>query len=274
MPLSIKDTQHSPSTLYHVGKIEDILKSDLPPEALQKTYHAKDFKYGFELATPSKNLASLGEAIMVGGLCYANSSDAHAKEYMHTLSGEAFKAAGVFIIPHEAKPSHKVTFTDNKPLSVLEFYAKLYNAVNHPFAFTGLLEFSTLYANAICKAPINHHSIFEHKPEFYNQPEVHHHNVSAFIMGVVANLNQAEGLDLNLSAVLYRNPFDKADNLNHHAHILTLKDKPQTTADIESTLADRVLHLLAEGSAISAFHGEIYTIGMIKAWESSYAKSC
>lgn len=266
MPLSILATSNPVSTLYHVGKIGDILKSDVSASALQKAYHAKDFKYGFELATPAKDIASLGEAIIVGGYCYTNSSDQHSKDYMHTLRGEAFKAAGIFIVPNDAEPSHLVDFKDTDVLSVLDFYSALYQKAAQPFAFAGLIEFSHLHANAICKAPINHHPIFENKSEFYNLPDLQTDKTSAFIMGVVADLNQAETLGLDLSAVLYHNPFDKAVGLSHHAHVLTLKSKPSQITEVQPQDADRVLHLLAEGSSISAFHGEIYTIQTIQAW--------
>ena len=89
MTVSIQATGQGPGILGHIGSVEDVIAANLSPEMTAKRYRAADFAMGFELATP-KSLSSMGEAVLVNGFCFANSTDQMSEEYDKTISGKEF----------------------------------------------------------------------------------------------------------------------------------------------------------------------------------------
>ncbi|MGV8119442.1 MAG: hypothetical protein AB2L14_06720 [Candidatus Xenobiia bacterium LiM19] len=248
--------------LGHIGSVTDVIAARAPEALISRKFKAADYKYGFELATP-RDVNSLGEAQMVNGICYANSTDSSSPDYNRTISGPEFVTSGLFLVPHGVKPGCRVKYeAGDSPLLLMDFYTWLYQRLRQPAAFVGVVEFADFHAAAIGKAPVDGKAIFEHKEAYYPFPEIRSNSVPAFIMGAFTDYGEAHLAEINaqLEVVLYRNPFDAASALSHHAHVLTLKHKVERIEDIGPDKADRVLHLFADGTAIRTITADIYTI--------------
>lgn len=261
MGLLVHETGNGPTELGHIGSVIDVIRATLPQEVTSKRYNAKDFKMAFELATP-KSLPSLGESVIVNGYCYATSADATSLEYGQTISGQEFTTGGIFIVPLEALPSHRVEIDEKK--SMIDFYNELYAQVAHPFAFGGIFHFSTFHGVAIGKAPIDGKEIFLHKSSYYPFPEVRVENVYGFVMGAMTNFQGHEKINDELKAVLYKNPMDTSSDLVHHAHVVLLKKKVEKIEEIVPSIVDQTLHLFIEGTEIQSGKAEIYTVARVK----------
>jgi len=216
---------------------------------------------GFELATP-KNLASIGEAVIVNGLCFANSTDHASEKYNHTISGKEFTSGGMFLIPKEARPSHLFKVTEK--ISMLDLYNKLYQEIAHPLVLAGIFYFTDFHGTAIGKPPINGHNIFTHRQEYYPNPDVYVKNTWGFVMGAITNFDIPAELNEQLKTVLYRNPMDAKSALVHHAHVLLLRKKIERFEEIVPSIVDRVLHLFIDGTAVLSGKAEVFMIGGVK----------
>jgi len=262
----LTSTNHGPCQLGHIGTVVDVIAGRLPTELAQRKFKANDYAYGFELATP-QDAASLGEAIMVNGMCYSTSTDKDSNTYAKLLTGPEFITSGMFLIPHTAKPSHHAKFIATAgSLNLLDFYSYIYQKIQRPLVFVAVIQFSNLHATAIGKAPIHGVNIFDNSKEYYCNPEINQTQVNAFVMGAMTDYKTKQYAEVNkaLEAVLYRNPFDENTGLTHHAHILTLKQPVDDIAAITPALADRALHLFVEGSTVQTLSAAIYTVNSLK----------
>jgi len=228
-------------------------------------FPATEYLYGFELGSPQET-SSLGESILINGICYATSTDTTSADYNLTIHGSDFVTGGMFLFPRGAEPSHTATFTaSNSLLSLSDFYWEIYETTKQPTAFVALLDCACFHGTAIGKPPIDGKPIFEHKDEYFPHREIQATNVSALVMGVFTDIEDPRLYKVNgqLESVLYQNPFDSDPLLSSHAHALTLKRPAHGFAEIKPDLVDRVLHLLISGTAIRSLTAQIFTIGEV-----------
>ena len=199
----------------------------------------------------------------MNGTCYATSTDEHSPDYNHLIYGADFMTGGLLIIPLGVKPSHHVTFEpDASPLSLVEFSSKLFATVGRPVAYVGIAECASLHGTAIGKPPVDGKPIFDFRAEYFPNPETHATNVAALVMGVVSDYREPSLREVHaqLEAVLYRNPFDSGSALSMHVHALGLKRPVSRTEDIVPALADRAMHLFANGTAFRSIRVDAFTI--------------
>jgi len=263
--LAIETTGHEAVKLGYIGSVADVLNARLPDTLSSRTFLATDYSYGFELASP-RDKYSLGEALIVNGICYATSSDITSPDYNHTIYGRKFVTGGMFIIPQGAEPSHKGTFKANGSLlTLMNFYTEIYEAIKQPVAFVGIVECDSFHGTAIGKPPIDGKAIFDYKKEYFPNPEIQSNNVTAFIIGVFTDYKEPGLSEINkqLEVVLYKNPFDSGAILSNHAHVLTLKQPVNRIEDIRPDLVERALHLFADGTVVRSLHADIYTISCL-----------
>lgn len=261
MGLTIEPTSAGPAVLAHIGFVEDVIAAKIPEEISSRRYEASDFSMGFELASP-KGLASLGEAVLVNGYCYTCSTDRSSKEYDHTIFGKQFIPGGMFLIPKDAKPSHR--FRVDEKLSMEAFYQKLYGHLSHPLAFAGIFHFADFHGIAIGKPPVNGRNIFTHKDEYYLIPDVRVKDRWGFVIGAASNFTGFEKINEQLKAVLYKNPMDATSSLINHAHVLLLKKKIERFDQIAPAVVDQTLHLFIDGTSMIAGEGEIFLVAGMK----------
>lgn len=259
---AIETTGRGAARLGYIGSVIDVIAAMLPDNLSSRKFKAADYAYGFELATP-RDRYSLGEALIVNGICYATSTDKGSPDYNHTIFGPEFITGGMFLIPEGLEPSHRVRYeAGSSPLSLADFYAEMFKSLKQPSAFVGVIEFAHFHATAIGKPPIDGKNIFEHKTDYFPHPEITGNNVSAIIIGAFTDYGEAKLSEINrqLEVVLYKNPFDAGSILSNHAHVLTLKQPVGRIEDCRPENADRTLHLFADGTSIRSIHAEIYTI--------------
>lgn len=259
--LKIKSLSAKPSRLAYIGSVVDVIKAYLPKNLENKRFSAKDFAAAFELGTP-KDKHSLGECIALNGQCYTTSTDKNSPDYYKMIHGDSFMTSGIFILPKNNQPTYQLQQNFSKASDVLSLYEQIYKTVKQACAFVGTVKFEDFHSTAVCKAPIDGRNIFEHKAEYYAEPELREKNVIAFIMGVMADFADTEQAQVNkeLEVVLYRNPFDVSQALTHHAHILTLKNSVEKWQSIKPEDAQRSLHLFADGSTIKEINIDIFAI--------------
>ncbi len=269
MSIKIQETGHGFSMAHRIGTINDVIGARISSEISSKKLKATDFSYGFELASP-QDAASLGEAVIVNGKCYATSTDKTTPEYHQVISGEEFVTGGLFCIPHAAKPSHHVSLTQGaSSLSFNDFYLEVSRQINSPFAFAGLFHFEALHAIALSKPPIGGQNIFENKSEYYANPEIYEKDVEGFVIGIVTQNQEVADKDLQteLETILYRNPLDAESKLIHHAHLVTLKKHIRKIEEITPEIVDKCLHLFIDGSQIDSMQADIYSINRVTEWK-------
>lgn len=263
--LAIETTGLGAVTLGYIGSVADVLAAKLPDTLSNRIFCAEEYAYGFELASP-RDKYSLGEAVIVNGICYATSSDKTSPDYNNTIFGREFVTGGMFIIPHDVEPSHKVTFKANgSSLPISDFYSGLYDAVKQPAAFVSIMEFASFHGTAIGKPPIDGKAIFDHKKEYFPNPETITQNVTAFVIGVLTDYEEPglSEIKRQLEVVLYKNPFDSGSALSNHAHVLTLKQPVNEIEEIRPDLAEKTLHLFTDGTALRSLHANVFTIGRL-----------
>lgn len=254
-----------PITAGHIGSVADVIAGHVPRALANTRFFARDYQYGFELASPI-DISSLGEAVIVNGYCFANMTNQESSEYMKTISGQDFVTTCVFLVPLRARPSYRIDIDFAKPLSLGVFYERLYQQINHPFVFAAFISFRKLHAAAIAKAPVYGENIFDNKNGYYPFPEQYLDSREAFLIGAVADFHDHANplLQKSLEVVLYNNPFDKKSALISHAHGITL-DKPlKTVHEIIPDIVEDALHVFAEQSILTSIHGEIFVIDSIE----------
>lgn len=262
----IQSTGSPPCKGKFVGHIQNVIEADIPKELFENWILARDIEFGFELASP-KGKESLGESVIVNSLCYTTSTDQSSQDFYQVISAPEFITGGMFCLPKASKPTH--TWFEEKltsPLSFQEFYEKSYATIAKPFAFVGFFTFSHFHGIAISQPPINQKNIFEHKKEYFNQPEVKLKHQYGFVMGVVANFNQIQDKELKegLSSVLYQNPFDQEVSLDHHAHCLLFDKRIDHYQEIKPKHVNKCLHLFVDGTTIESMEVEFFAIDRMK----------
>ncbi|MDQ7825160.1 MAG: hypothetical protein RDV48_20325 [Candidatus Eremiobacteraeota bacterium] len=256
--------------LGHIGSVADVIAARIPEALLSRKFRAADYHYGFELASP-RDIYSLGEALMVNGICYANSTDSSSPDYNRTISGPEFVTGGMFLVPHAVEPSHRVNYqAGDSPLALMDFFDALYGRLRHPAVFVGVAEFAEVHGTVIGKPPIDGKAIFEHKEDYYPFPEIRSNEVPAFIIGAFTDYREARFGEINaqLEVVLYKNPFDADTALSSHTHALTLKRRVEKIEETGPEKADRVLHLFTGGTAIRSVRADIYTVSGLDDYEN------
>lgn len=255
-PLGAEPQKH-----YYIGSVENVLHAEVPQELREKRFLAADFKYGFELASP-QSIYNLGEAILLNGMLYASRTDETRSERNPLMWGPEFVTPGIFLLPHEAKPTHSFRFFDfDDPVSFTGLYEHLYAQIKKPFSVMGCMELETLHSSEIIHAPIDGKGIFENQAYYFQDGKHQESFVNVAIVGVVANPNDTELRVLNeqLKRVLYYNPFEGKHSLTSHTHALVI-DKPiKSSSDVKPSNAVNVVHIL-EDSKIRWANAEIYTI--------------
>jgi hypothetical protein len=270
MAISFEKTGKGASILGHIGSVEHVIAGNLPPEITSRRYRASDFTCGFELATP-ENINSMGEAVIVNGLCFTNSTDHTSKQYTQSISGKEFTAGGVFLIPHTAHPSHLLTIDDC--VSMPHCYQTIHSNIPEPLAFAGIFHFSHFHGAAIGKPPIHGDNIFTHQKEYYPNPDIHLENTWGFVVGVLSDWKGPEEFNNQLKTVLYKNPMDVDGPFIHHAHVLILNQKITSVEEILPSTVDLVLHLFMDGTSILSGKAEIFTIKEIQNYLLKGAKT-
>lgn len=244
----------------HIGSVQDVIEAKIAPELLETRIQADAFLYGFELASP-KGASSLGEAVIVDGLCYATSTDETSADYGKVISGPSLIPGGVFLLPHGSKPAYQVSH-EGETMNFDDLYEEILGETQGPFCFVGKIYFETLHAIFIGKPPIDGKNIFEHKEAYYQTPELHLEGVYGFVMAVVS---KGESLaEKKLDTVLYRNPFDSPSNLVYHAHILVLSKKGEK---VQPENVTHCLHLLNAGTTFSWCEVEVYPINTVEKFQ-------
>ena len=267
--LLVTSTGTGPSQLGYIGSVMDVIAGKISPALDGKIFDAQNYLYGFELASPH-NKYSLGEAIIVNGSCYATSTDKKSPDYGRTIYGPKFTTSGMLLIPHQAKPSYKINLdSKTKPLPLLDFYKQIYDKINRPLAFIGLVTFSNLHATAIGKPPIDGMNIFANKELYYPLPAIVSSNTPAFIFGVLTDYrqNQYEDINKQLEVAVYRttHPGDttNSSSLTNHAHVLTLKQSITEISAITPQLADKTLHVFTDNTTITSAQLDVFTINSL-----------
>ncbi len=267
--LTIEITGHAAAKMGFIGSVADAPTARLPDTLSNRTFLAADYLYGFELASP-RGKYSLGEAVIVNGVCYATSSDITSSDYNHMIYGRKFVTEGVFIIPRGAEPSHKGTFkADGSNISLIDVYKKLYETVKQPAIFVGIVEFASFHGTAIGKPPIGEKAIFDNKNGYSHNTEIKSTNVTALLIGVLTDYNDAQLSVINnqLKVILSKNPSETVQGLTYHAHALTLRQSVNRIEDINPDLVEGSLHLLTDGTSIHSLHADIYTINCLDDYE-------
>lgn len=252
-------THHPANDLAVYGSVQDVI-AGICRDPLKKL-NAKDYRYGFEVASPL-NKESIGEAVLVNGYCF--SASPLEGDEGKTLSGENFVSHGVFLVPHTAKPTH--TFSVDRPINMDDFVAQALQQSQAPCLYVANVVFQTLSATYIARAPIYHENIFEHKDIYYSHAPRLYHNVNAWIVGVVTDYHnpQFEQANQSLEVVLYRNPFDRSGALSNHTHGIVLCDSLETDA-IHPDKVEQVLHIFNKDTVIASISsGELYAIQSVQ----------
>jgi hypothetical protein len=264
--LLITSTGAGSCYLGHIGSVLDVIAGKMPESLDGKIFEAKNYLCGFLLASPQSKY-SLGESIIVNNNCYTTSTDKSSSNYNSVIYGPKFLTSGMFLIPSQAKPSHRVSLnTATNPVPLLDFYNEIYKQVNQPLAFFGLIELPSFHAIAIGKPPIDGMNIFTNNKEYYPLPAVVEKNTHAFIIGALSNDRQSqyENINKQLEIVLYRttHPGDTSGSpsLTNHAHALTLKQTIINVAAINSQLTRQILHMFPAGTTVANANLDIFTI--------------
>ncbi|MCR9191297.1 MAG: hypothetical protein NXI01_01375 [Gammaproteobacteria bacterium] len=264
--MKIIPTNAPPMTAEYIGSVEDVLAGRADPELIAQRFMAANCQYGFELASP-KDAASLGEAVIVNNTCFATSTDSQSADYMQTISGDTFLSTGCFMIPTGAKPNFKIKDACNTPVAMNDYYQRLYDTVKTPFAFAGFFTFSSLQMMVLGKAPIYEEPIFENQATYFPQRPATQTEVTAFLVGAVANYHDEAENDFleKLKVVLYQNPFDTRQILTTHAHAVTLHTTIENVEAITPDVVDKTIHVLADQTQFTALDVDVFSMDNIKA---------
>lgn len=250
-----------------VGSVQDVIAGHFPRTLEGKRVRSEEYRYGFLLGSP-KDKASLGETVIVNNTCYTTSTDPKSDAYNKTIYGPTLLTSGVFLLPKDACPSHKVSLQKG-PIQVTKLYEEIFQTIDHPLAFVGLVQFAEFHATVIGKSPIDEHNIFLHEKEYYPFPPIESKNVKAFIIGVLTDFSQEKHKKLNkeLERVLYRSPHAEDTSLlqiTSHAHVLTLKESVSNIRDITPQTVDKVLHVVPEKSTIAVAQLDVFTLSGVE----------
>jgi hypothetical protein len=269
--MNIISTNNPAIIAEHIGSVVDVIAGTIPNELANCQFKASNFKYGFELASPD-DILSMGESVIVNNTCFATSTNPKSANYLQTISGNQFVSSGLFIIPNSAKPTHLINQNLNVPLSLYDYYHKLFQSIKQPFAFAGFFKFSQLQTTTIAISPISNKNIFENKELYFPHPPQTEKDTYTFLVGAVANYKDESNSTLlnQLEVVLYNNPFDKTQNLTTHAHGITLNKIITNICEITPDIVNKTSHIITEKSFLNAIDVEIFAIESLKEYMESY----
>jgi hypothetical protein len=257
MGIEIRATDQTTSTLGHIGTVKDVLASRVSPALHGKTFHANNYQYAFELASP-RDEKSMGESIIVNGNCYCTDTDKNSPSYLKLAAGPDIITSGIFIIPRSAKPTHTIIANN---VSLTACYQAIYDDIKGPFALAGFVDFKEAHMTYITKAPINGRSIMDNPKEYLTvDPSKKYPNKHGFIVGAASDYQQDHPANDDMKVVLYHNPNDKQTGLSTHVHLLELDTDIKHVADITPDKAKQVWHVFEDNTEISRLSAEIYAI--------------
>lgn len=259
-PTKIKNTQ-----LGVVGSVEDVIAGQVRPDLKTRVLHAKEYQFGFELASPHA-LESMGESVIVNGNCYTTSTDKN-DHYLKTISGESFYTSGIFLVPKSAESSyHFQPEKYSEGIAYQNFCEQIHAKAGGPCLAVALVHFKSLEATHIQKAPIYGENIFDHKESYYGDLKLSFDDCYFFLVVAMANYaNDPQSITDQLKVVLYHNPFDTSSSLNIHTHGLVLNRKLINPSDLTPIDVTHTVHLYTEKSVIDEIiWGEVFIISGIE----------
>lgn len=261
MAIKIISTGGCPIGALAIGSVVDTIAGRIDPKLGACRFHAADYSFGFEAASP-QNLASIGEAVLVNGTCYATSTEEKSAEYKKVIWGNEFVTGGMFLLPKHALPTHQLILTERTQLE--DLYQEIYRSVQRPIAFVGMWESEALYTATIAKPPIHGLPIFENRDYYFPTPHQTLYGQHCFVMGLIASCSDVQWDDLNkqLEVALYKNPYDGEFSLSSHTHCLTLKSEV-SIENITPKLVERCLHVFTDKTIVKKGHLDLYTLDSV-----------
>ncbi len=258
MAVKIISTGGHPTDALAIGSVVDTIAGRIDPKLSMRRFLAADYSFGFEAASP-KNLVSIGEAVLVNGICYATSTEEESAEYREVIWGNEFVTGGMFLLPKHALPTHQLILTERMQLEHL--YQEIYRNVQRPVAFVGMWESETLYTATIAKPPIHGLPVFENRDYYFPTPHQTLYGQHCFVMGLITSHNEGQWNDLNkqLEVALYKNPYDGEFSLSSHTHCLILKSE-QSIENITPEVVERCLHVFTDKTIMKKGHLNLYTL--------------
>ncbi|MDP1573732.1 MAG: hypothetical protein Q8L78_02185 [Coxiellaceae bacterium] len=256
----VKNTQ-----LGVVGSVEDVIAGVVRPDLKTRLLHAKDYQFGFELASPHR-LESMGESVIANGMCYTTSTDKN-DHYLQTISGETFYTSGIFLVPKTAESSyHFQPEKHEEGIAYYDFCEQIHAKAGGPCLAVALVHFKALEATHIQKAPIHNESIFDHKADYYGDLKLSLNDRYFFLVVAMANYgSDSASITEQLKVVLYHNPFDTSSALNIHTHGLVLNRRLVNPSELTPSDVTHTVHLYTEKSIIDEIiWGEVFVIGGIE----------
>ena len=249
-----------------IGSVQNVIEGHIPKHLANQKFMASDYAFGFELASPN-SLESMGESVIVNNYCYATSSEANSSSYHETISGKSFFTTGMLTLPKSARGNYNLSLPDSSnEISYYSLLKQVFEGVQKPFVLVAHVNYKSIHATAIAKAPIYNENIFENKREYYCISPIHLVNTHAFIVACVADFSHLDDKKLHdtLQLVLYHNPMDKQESLNIHTHGITLKRDIQSYEQITPSIVDKTLHIFTDETVVQAIKGEVYIIGSLR----------
>jgi len=260
--LTFEKIKDEPSVMGYLGAIEDVIDGWVSESLQERRFLANGFQYGFQAGSPQSFL-SLGEAIALNDTLYAARTD-RIDVQNRLIWGGDFVTSAFFIIPHGCTCNYKVA--QNSLVDSFEvLYEEILQEVVSPYVFVGTAIFSEVHVTAMTSPPIKKETIFESYETYFREPVQIQKNITAFVIGVVADFSNNNFLDINkkLRVALYRNPFDETKGPASHAHVLTIKQWVDHPSNIHPDDAFNIYHVFPV-SRVEKIQLEIFKIGDVE----------
>ncbi len=251
-----------PAAAIAIGSVIDVLAGRIDSQLCKQRFQTADYSFGFEAASP-KDFSSIGESVLVNGTCYATSTEESSSDYEKVIWGSEFVTGGMFLLPKEAQPTHRLI--SRAPITFEKLCHAIYHGVQRPVAFVGICESETLSTMAIAKPPIDRLPIFENRDYYFPKPHQTLHGAYAFVMGVITSFSNDQWKVLNkqLEVALYNNPYDREFLLSSHTHCLVLKSEVTRIDQITPELVERCLHVFTDNTTIKMARLDLYTLDAV-----------
>ncbi|HSX11831.1 MAG TPA: hypothetical protein VLF94_08965 [Chlamydiales bacterium] len=262
MPLKITSTGESPVAAIAIGTVTDTLKGVIDPKLKKKRFRASDYSFGFAGGSP-REITSIGESVLVGGVCYATSTDIESPDYGKVIHGPEFVTGGMFLLPKGALPTHLLTLSESMKFE--DLISEIYHSVQRPVAFVGLWDSEILSTMAIGRAAIDGLPIFENRDYYFPKPLQTLQKVRCFIMGVATSFGDAQWKSLNkqLEAALYNNPLDRQGALTSHTHCVVVNKDVARIENVHPGVVQACYHVFADKTTLSNAHLNLYTLDRV-----------
>lgn len=251
----IHSTGKPAQKMYYAGSVHDVIEGKILPELKTKRFEAKDFAYGFQIASVGSTYENMGEAVIADGVCYSALPHKEGSSKVFSSSPHFFSSA-IFLIPKGSYATHEVSCRD---LCLVDAYRKIYEEIEAPFAVIAKGLLSKTSMTAIQKSPIHGENVFEHKDIYYPSFQDKEH-VPVFFVGVITHQAPFFHDKLSLETVLYENPFEKQKGIVSHTHGLELLQKPLDNQKIEPSNVKAVWHLFEDKTHVEEMAFHIYKI--------------